>query len=85
MHFFDSPGMLIGSSVWGFMADVKGRRIALLAAIFIQFVSDALAAAVPSYWVFVIFKVFSGIGCVLIIKSNSSVANCGLAIQPIIL
>ncbi|XP_014233632.1 synaptic vesicle glycoprotein 2B-like [Trichogramma pretiosum] len=55
-------GMLIGSSIWGFLADVKGRRLALLLALFLQFAADALSSLVPSYWALVFLKFLSGVG-----------------------
>ncbi|XP_011495887.1 PREDICTED: synaptic vesicle glycoprotein 2A-like [Ceratosolen solmsi marchali] len=54
-------GMVIGSSIWGYLADLKGRRIALLISLFMQLTVDALASIVPSYWTFVFLKFLSGI------------------------
>ncbi|KAJ8664813.1 hypothetical protein QAD02_006475 [Eretmocerus hayati] len=55
-------GMVIGSTMWGYVADLKGRKPALLASVALQVLSDFSAAVIPSYTVFVTLKVFSGIG-----------------------
>ncbi|XP_014215680.1 synaptic vesicle glycoprotein 2A-like isoform X2 [Copidosoma floridanum] len=55
-------GMVVGSGIWGYMADLKGRKISLLISLFLQFIADALASIVPSYWALVFFKFLSGIG-----------------------
>ncbi|OXU27360.1 hypothetical protein TSAR_005195 [Trichomalopsis sarcophagae] len=53
-------GMVVGSCAWGYYADLKGRRSALLIALFVQFIVDAISSVVPSYWTFVFLKFLSG-------------------------
>ncbi|XP_014215666.1 synaptic vesicle glycoprotein 2C-like [Copidosoma floridanum] len=55
-------GMVTGTWIWGYVADIKGRKVALLASLFLQFAVDFLASIIPSYWIFVILKFLSGIG-----------------------
>lgn len=53
-------GSCIGSIVWGFLADLKGRRIALMSALFIQGNAELLLSLVSNYYGVVFFKFLSG-------------------------
>ncbi|XP_043479648.1 synaptic vesicle glycoprotein 2B-like [Leptopilina heterotoma] len=53
-------GSCIGSIVWGFLADLKGRRIALMFALFIQGNAELLISLVSNYYGVVFFKFLSG-------------------------
>ncbi|CAL7938925.1 unnamed protein product [Xylocopa violacea] len=53
-------GMLAGSYIWGCYAAIKGRRMALLVALFLHGISELLASIVPLYWVFLFLKFLSG-------------------------
>lgn len=54
--------MVVGTGIWGYLADIKGRRTSLLLTTGLQFIADALCSIVPYYWVFVFLKLLSGIG-----------------------
>ncbi|KAL2729400.1 synaptic vesicle glycoprotein 2C-like isoform X2 [Vespula squamosa] len=54
-------GMLSGSYFWGCLADTKGRRISLLACVFLHGGSEFLASLIPFYWGFVLIKFISGL------------------------
>ncbi|XP_035740986.1 synaptic vesicle glycoprotein 2B-like isoform X2 [Vespa mandarinia] len=54
-------GMLTGSYFWGCLADTKGRRISLLASLFLHGSSEFLASLIPYYWGFVLVKFISGL------------------------
>ncbi|XP_033214280.1 synaptic vesicle glycoprotein 2B-like isoform X2 [Belonocnema kinseyi] len=53
-------GSCFGSLFWGFLADLKGRRISLMSALFLQGKSDILISLVSSYWALLSFKFLSG-------------------------
>lgn len=53
-------GSLFGPFVWGFLADLKGRRITLMTTLFIQANSEILMSFVSNYWAFLFFKLLSG-------------------------
>ena len=53
-------GSLFGPIVWGFLADLKGRRITLMITLFIQANSEILMSLCSNYWGLVLFKLFSG-------------------------
>lgn len=66
-HFFKIKlinflGSCFGPFFWGFLADVKGRKFALLIAIFLQGNCELLMSIVQNYWGFLILKFFSGLG-----------------------
>ncbi|XP_015127875.1 synaptic vesicle glycoprotein 2B [Diachasma alloeum] len=53
-------GMVVGSYFWGCLADLKGRKFALLTALFSQGMFEAISSVVPNYWVYLVLKFFSG-------------------------
>ncbi|XP_043289371.1 synaptic vesicle glycoprotein 2B-like isoform X2 [Venturia canescens] len=54
-------GMLLGSCIWGCIADTKGRRTALLNCLFLQAIFECFASVVSNYWGFIVFKFLSGL------------------------
>ncbi|XP_058794900.1 synaptic vesicle glycoprotein 2B-like isoform X2 [Phymastichus coffea] len=54
--------MVVGTGIWGYLANIKGRRTSLLLTTSLQFIADALCSIVPNYWIFVFLKFLSGIG-----------------------
>ena len=59
---FNFIGMLCGAYFWGCTADVKGRKFALLSALFLHGGFDCLSAVTSNYWLFILTKFFSGLG-----------------------
>lgn len=55
-------GMLFGSYIWGSMADIVGRRTALIASLTISAVFGFASAFSPSFWLFILLRFFSGFG-----------------------
>lgn len=53
-------GSLFGPFVWGILADLKGRRIALITTLFIQANCEILMSIISNYWGFLFLKLFSG-------------------------
>ncbi len=60
---FAYAGYLIGSGIFGTLADALGRRLALASATVIGSVfAAATAAAGRRYWLFAAMRLFTGIG-----------------------
>lgn len=57
-------GSCFGPFVWGFLADVKGRKFSLIIALFLQGNCELLMSIVPNYWGFLVLKFFSGFGVI---------------------
>ena len=55
-------GMLFGSFIWGSLADMVGRRTTIIVSLFFSVVFGFSSAFIPWYWVFVLFRFFSGFG-----------------------
>ncbi|XP_033214863.1 synaptic vesicle glycoprotein 2B-like isoform X2 [Belonocnema kinseyi] len=53
-------GSCIGSVLWGFLADLKGRRISLMVALFLQANAEILMSFASNYWALLFFKFLSG-------------------------
>ncbi|XP_033215087.1 synaptic vesicle glycoprotein 2B-like [Belonocnema kinseyi] len=53
-------GSCFGPLVWGFLADLKGRRMSLMSALFMQGNSELLMSFTPNYWCFLFLKFLSG-------------------------
>ncbi|XP_011315107.1 synaptic vesicle glycoprotein 2C [Fopius arisanus] len=53
-------GMIFGSYFYGCLADLSGRRKALIVTLFSQGLFEALSAIVSNYWGFLAFKFLSG-------------------------
>ncbi len=55
-------GMLFGSYIWGGLADVIGRRTTLIGSLAVSAIFGILSAFSPWFWLFVVFRFFSGFG-----------------------
>ena len=55
-------GMLIGSYLWGGLADISGRRTVLLMSLFVNSFFAFLSAFSPNYYFLLIARFLSGIG-----------------------
>lgn len=59
MYFIS--GLLIGSYLWGSLADVFGRKVILLLAMLLNGVFGLASAFSPNFFFFFFFRIFSGI------------------------
>lgn len=55
-----SIGMVIGSYIWGCLADTKGRKIVLIATLLMDGIVGILSSFVQYFWVFLLFRFFNG-------------------------
>ncbi|XP_051161399.1 synaptic vesicle glycoprotein 2B-like [Leptopilina boulardi] len=55
-------GTTIGTIIWGFVTDLKGRKYSLVICLFLQGCSDFFMSFTPSYWCFLFYRFLSGIG-----------------------
>ena len=55
-------GMLFGNFIWGSLADMVGRRTTIMASLLFSVVFGFSSAFVPWFWLFVLFRFFSGFG-----------------------
>lgn len=55
-------GMLFGSFIWGGLADMIGRRSTIITSLLVSVVFGFGSAFVPWFWMFVLFRFFSGFG-----------------------
>jgi len=53
-------GMLIGSYIWGCLADTKGRKIVLITTLLMDGVVGIVSSFVQYFWVFLVFRFFNG-------------------------
>ncbi|XP_024945351.1 synaptic vesicle glycoprotein 2B [Cephus cinctus] len=53
-------GMVIGSYIWGCLADTKGRKIVLIATLLMDGIVGIVSSFVQYYWVFLAFRFFNG-------------------------
>ncbi|XP_058794888.1 synaptic vesicle glycoprotein 2B-like [Phymastichus coffea] len=53
-------GMVIGSYIWGCLADTKGRKIVLIATLLMDGIVGILSSFVQYFWVFLVFRFFNG-------------------------
>lgn len=60
--FLYCSGMLIGSYIWGSLADVFGRKSTLLTAMLINGICGLVSAFSPNFYVFLLLRFTSGIG-----------------------
>lgn len=56
--------MVIGSYIWGCLADTKGRKIVLIATLLMDGIVGVASSFVQYFWVFVIFRFFNGFALV---------------------
>ncbi|GLV41149.1 uncharacterized protein CBL_04673 [Carabus blaptoides fortunei] len=55
-------GMVVGSYFWGCLADTKGRRIVLIAALLLDGICGIASSLTPYFSVFMMFRFFNGFG-----------------------
>ncbi|XP_035859494.1 synaptic vesicle glycoprotein 2B [Sander lucioperca] len=55
-------GMMVGSYMWGYLADQRGRRRVLVVSLTVNGVFGALASVAPWFWLFLLLRFISGIG-----------------------
>ncbi|XP_014215669.1 synaptic vesicle glycoprotein 2C [Copidosoma floridanum] len=53
-------GMVIGSYIWGCLADTKGRKIVLISTLLMDGIVGILSSFVQYFWVFLVFRFFNG-------------------------
>ncbi|XP_046740734.1 synaptic vesicle glycoprotein 2B-like [Diprion similis] len=53
-------GMVIGSYIWGCLADTKGRKVVLIATLLMDGIVGVISSFVQYYWVFLVFRFFNG-------------------------
>ena len=55
-------GMMLGAVVWGYLADKVGRKSTLVTSLCVNATFAIVGAFVPTYWMFLICRFFSGVG-----------------------
>ena len=55
-----ATGMLAGSYFWACVADIYGRRVSLLFALFSYAIMEIASSLVTTFWLFLLLKFFSG-------------------------
>ena len=55
-------GMMFGSYVWGGLADIIGRRTTIIISLTVSALFGFFSAFSPWFWLFVLFRFFSGFG-----------------------
>lgn len=53
--------MFLGSYFWGCLADIEGRKYALLRALFSHGILELISSFIPYYWGYVVLKFLSGV------------------------
>lgn len=53
-------GMVIGSYIWGCLADIKGRKVVLITALLIDGVCGLISSVTPDFLSFLILRFFNG-------------------------
>lgn len=52
--------MVIGSYIWGCLADTKGRKIVLIATLLMDGVVGIISSFVGNFWAFLFFRFLNG-------------------------
>lgn len=55
-------GMVIGSYFWGCLADTKGRKVVLIAALLLDGVCGLVSSFAQQFWLFLLLRFFNGFG-----------------------
>lgn len=53
-------GMVIGSYFWGCLADTKGRKVVLIAALLIDGIVGLISSVTPDFVLFTVLRFFNG-------------------------
>lgn len=57
-------GIFLSSHMWGYLADTTGRRNVMMISVFISNVFSLMSMFASNYWIFIVLRFFSGVGCV---------------------
>lgn len=52
--------MVLGSYIWGCLADTKGRKVVLIVTLLMDGVVGIVSSFVQYFWVFLAFRFFNG-------------------------
>lgn len=63
-------GIFLSSHMWGYLADTTGRRNVMMISVFISNVFSLLSMFASNYWIFIVLRFFSGVGCVQKLTEN---------------
>ncbi|CAL8296034.1 unnamed protein product [Boreogadus saida] len=55
-------GMMVGGYLWGYLADLRGRKRVLIVSLSVNGVFGALASLAPWFWLFLLMRFISGVG-----------------------
>lgn len=55
-----SMGIILGSYLWGFCSDLKGRKKVIVPTLFLTFASSAFSSLAPNYVLLLLFRFLSG-------------------------
>jgi len=69
-------GMMIGGYFWGGWADAVGRRTCLLNSLMVNGCAGLVSAFMPNYGWFLTFRIFSGIGYVIMALLHTAFLMC---------
>ncbi|CAL7938920.1 unnamed protein product [Xylocopa violacea] len=53
-------GMVVGSYIWGCLADTKGRKVVLIVTLLMDGIVGIISSFVQYYWIFLLFRFFNG-------------------------
>lgn len=53
-------GVILSSSLWGYLSDTKGRRAVLIPNLYAAFLAALLASFVTDFWLMLILRFFGG-------------------------
>ena len=53
-------GMVIGSYIWGCLADTKGRKVVLIATLLMDGIVGIASSFVQYFWIFLFFRFCNG-------------------------
>lgn len=53
-------GIIASSHLWGYLADVKGRRIVIIISLLVSFIFTIISSFVNNFWIFTVMRFFCG-------------------------
>ncbi|XP_075975242.1 organic cation transporter protein-like [Anticarsia gemmatalis] len=80
-------GILAGSLLLGYISDRYGRKIVVLISLFFEVVFVAISAAVPVFWMFIVFRFLIGVmvGGTMLCCYVLLIELCGKSFRPYII
>lgn len=54
-------GVVLGSHIWGFFADTRGRKNVVLVSMGISFLITLISSIVPQNWLFILLRFMNGL------------------------